>query len=236
MGARADFLLRQLGPALLVLILLLALDKTGWDSAVSRWFFDPVAGTFPLRHNASLEVFGHQAPKLVVALTGSFVIALLLLTFALPDLRPQRRLLAFLSLSLALAPLAVVLLKAGSVRHCPWSLQEFGGYAPHLSLFDATPPGLVPGHCFPSGHAAAGFCLFAFYFAGLSLGRPRFACASFWSAVAAGMGLGMVRVVQGAHFISHNFWSALVCWLVILGLYVAIMGVPRGAQSVANLE
>jgi membrane-associated PAP2 superfamily phosphatase len=233
-GARSDFLLRHLGPALLVLIVLLALDRTGVDSAVSRWFFDPVARTFPLRHNASLEVFGHQAPKLVVALAGSCVIALLLVTFALPELRPQRRLLVFLSLSLALAPLAVVLLKAGSVRHCPWSLQEFGGYAPRLSLLDALPPGVEPGRCFPSGHAAAGFCLVAFYFAGLSLGRPRAACAGFWSAVAAGMGLGMVRVVQGAHFISHNFWAALVCWLVILGLYVAIMDVPGRAQSMAS--
>ena len=205
------------------------------DSAVSRWFFDPVAGTFPLRNNASLEVFGHQAPKLVVALTGSFVIALLLLTFALPELRPQRRLLVFLALSLALAPLAVVLLKAGSVRHCPWSLQEFGGYAPRLSLLDALPPNVEPGHCFPSGHAAAGFCLFAFYFAGLSLGRPGFACASFWFAVAVGMGLGMVRVVQGAHFISHNLWSALVCWLVILGLFVAIMDVPKSTQPMAGM-
>lgn len=235
MGARFDFLLRHLGPALLVLILLLALDRTGLDFSVSHWFFDPVARTFPLRNNASLEVFGHQAPKLVVTLTGSCVIALLLLTLALPELRPQRRLLVFLSLSLALAPLAVVLLKARSLRHCPWSLQEFGGFAPRLSLLDAVPPDLVPGHCFPSGHAAAGFCLFAFYFAALSLGRPRLACASFWSAVAAGMGLGMVRVVQGAHFISHNFWSALVCWLVILGLYVAIMDVPRKAQSLASM-
>jgi len=52
----------------------------------------------------------------------------------------------------------------------------------------------------------------------------------------AGLALGMVRVAQGAHFLSHNLWSALVCWLVILALYVAIMETPRGAQAAAEAE
>jgi membrane-associated PAP2 superfamily phosphatase len=225
-GSRRDFLLRHLFPACLVAILLLALESTTIDSVVSNWFFDPVTGTFPLHYNAALEIFGHQWPKQLVFVVACCVIAAHLLSFLLPALEPQRRLLLFMSLALTLAPLSVVLLKAASARHCPWSLREFSGFAQHLSLFDTAPPGLLPGHCFPGGHASAGFCLFTFYFAGLALGNPRIARAGLWGGLAAGMALGMVRIAQGAHFISHNLWSALVCWLVILALYLAIMGPP----------
>jgi len=34
---------------------------------------------------------------------------------------------------------------------------------------------------------------------------------------------GLARIAQGAHFLSHNLWSGLVCWLVILAIYVVIL-------------
>jgi len=236
MTARPDFFLRHLGPALLVAALLLVLETTAVDSVISGWFYDPVAGVFPLHYNVALEVFGHQWPRQLVIVVACCVIGMYLLSFVLPPLKPRRRLLLFLSLALTLAPLAVILLKAASARHCPWSLQEYGGFARHLSLFEAVPPGLAPGHCFPSGHATAGFCLLAFYFAGLALGNQGLARAGLWGGLVAGLALGMVRVAQGAHFISHNLWSALLCWLVILALYIAIMGTPKGAQAAAEAE
>jgi membrane-associated PAP2 superfamily phosphatase len=128
----------------------------------------------------------------------------------------------------------VVLLKAFSARQCPWNLQEYGGFAPHFALFDAVPHGAAPGHCFPSGHASTGFCLLAFYFAGLALDNRRLARVGLWGSLAAGMILGMGRVAQGAHFFSHNLWSALVCWLVILALYIAIMGTAESLQAPAE--
>jgi membrane-associated PAP2 superfamily phosphatase len=232
-GAAAVFLLRHLAPALPCIAFLFLLETTTLDSTLSGWFFDPVAGVFPLRHNGALEVFGHQWPRELATVVAGCVIGVCLLSFLLPHLKPQRRLLLFLSLALTLAPLAVVLLKAASARHCPWSLQEYGGYAPHLSLFDAAPPGFSPGHCFPAGHATSGFGLFAFYFAGLDLGNPHLARAGLLGSLAAGMALGLVRIAQGAHFLSHVLWSALVCWLVILALYVAVMGTPSRAQATA---
>jgi len=38
-----------------------------------------------------------------------------------------------------------------------------------------------------------------------------------------GFALGMGRVAQGAHFVSHNLWSALICWLVVLALYELLL-------------
>ena len=227
------FLLLHLGPVLPAVVFLFALEATTIDSTVSNWFFDPVAGAFPLRYNGVLEIVGHQWTKQLVIVMACCVIGVYLMSFILRELKPRRRLLLFLSLALSLAPLAVVALKAISFRHCPWSLQEYGGFAPHLSLFDAAPPGMLLGHCFPSGHASTGFCLLAFYFAGLALGNRRLALAGLWGGFAGGMLLGMARVAQGAHFLSHNLWSALVCWVVILALYIAIMGTPKQSLSPA---
>jgi membrane-associated PAP2 superfamily phosphatase len=227
----AWFLPRHLGMALLATILLVALEATPIDSAVNGWFFDPVSGTFPLRYNAAFEIVTHQWAKYMVVLVASAAMAALLLSFVTPELKRRRRLLLFLSLALTLAPAAVSLLKAANPRHCPYDLVEYGGYAVRIGLFDAPPPGQPPGHCFPGGHASAGFSLLAFYFAGLALGNRRIALAGFWAGSITGMLFGMARVAQGAHFLSHNLWSALVCWLVILALYALIIGAPRPAGA-----
>lgn len=235
MAARADFLLRHLVPALAALPVGLALESTGADFALSGLFFDPGSGSFPLRYHPWLEVVGHHWARGIVVLAAGCAIASYLASFLLPPLRLKRRLLLFLSAALTLAPLSAALLKAASVRHCPWNLQEFGGFAPHLALFDVAPPDLAPGHCFPGGHAAAGFSLLAFYFVGRALGSRRIARAGLWGGLAAGTAFGMVRVAQGAHFLSHNLWSALLSWLVLLALYIACFG-PRGIPAPKNSD
>lgn len=222
-ATRRHFVLLQLLAVLPIAALLLALETTAMDATISGWFFDRAAGAFPLRHDSFLEVFAHQYMKQLVVVVACCVIAIYFLSFVLPELKPQRRLLLFLSLSLTLAPLAVVLLKAASPRHCPWDLLEYGGFAPHLSLFDDVPAGLPPGHCFPAGHASTGFCLMAFYFAGRALRRRWSARIALIGGIAAGLGLGLGRIVQGAHFLSHVLWSGLVCWLVIVALHCLIL-------------
>lgn len=230
-AGRDGFLWRHFAPALAVLFVLLLMDGTAIDSIVSGWFFDPVSHTFPLRYNSSLEIIGHQGVKQLVTVMACCVITLYLLSFVLPDLRPRRRLLLFVALGMTLSPLAVVALRAESALNCPWNLQEYGGFAPHVRLLDVPGPGFALGHCFPSGHASAGFCLFAFYFAGLEAGNARLARAGLWGGLIAGVSLGMVRIAQGAHFLSHNLWAGLVCWLVILALYIAMMRMPASAPA-----
>ena len=220
---RRAFLLHHLGLALALALALLVLETTSLDTGVTGWFYDTAAGVFPLRYNAFLEIVGHQWTKGLVAAIASIIFAMLLLTLVIEELRPQRRLLLFISLSLTLAPLAVALLKAASVRHCPWSLIEYGGFAPHLTLFDLAPAGIAAGHCFPAGHASTGFSLLAFHFAGRAMGNATLARLGLAVGIAAGIALGLGRIAQGAHFASHVLWSGLVCWTTIVTLFTLIM-------------
>ena len=153
------------------------------------------------------------------------VVGGLALSFALPALAADRRLLLFLALALALAPLGVTLAKAGSARHCPWDVEEFGGTVPYTPFFEAPPAHVQPGHCFPAGHASTGFALMAFYFAAHARRMRRAARAALVSSIVAGVVLGLGRVLQGAHFVSHVLWSGLLCWTVMLLLYTTVLSV-----------
>lgn len=233
-GSSGRFFLTHLWlPLGLALLLLLAVDALEIDRLLSDRYYDPASARFPLRYNAALEVVMHQWAKYVVVLIGCGAFAAWLLSFAVGRLRDGRRLLLFLALALALGPAAVSVIKTTSNKHCPYDLIEYGGNLPFHGLFESAAPEEPPGRCFPSGHASAGFCLLAFYFVGRALGRPRLA----WAGLALGLGTGLlfgfVRMVQGAHFLSHNLWAALVCWLVIVALYVVIIGSPQRAPMPA---
>lgn len=218
------------GAPLLAAAVLLGLEATDIDRAITRWFFDPVSGVFPLRYNIFLETVLHQWTKYVVVLIACLATAGFMLSFIVPPLKPQRRLLLFLVLSLTLAPTAVSGLKLISNKHCPWDLEEFGGFLPYTRLLEPTPPGLKPGNCFPAGHASTGFVLMAFYFAGRARRRAVLARAGLVTGLAAGTALGVGRMLQGAHFLTHTLWSAVVCWTVMALLYAAILR-PRQKRT-----
>jgi membrane-associated PAP2 superfamily phosphatase len=222
--------MRYLAPALILAAGMLALEATSVDRTVADWFFDANAGVFPLRHSVFLEVALHQWAKQIVVSIAGGAIAALALSHVLPSLRRQRRVLLYLVLALTLAPLSVALLKAASLRHCPWSLVQYGGFAPYFGLFDAAPPGLGAGNCFPAGHASTGFCLMAFHFAGHAMRSRRLGQWGLYGGIAAGLALGLGRMAQGAHFLSHVLWSGIVCWMVIVVLYVMIR--PAGTAAV----
>lgn len=220
-----------LGMPLAAASTLLWLETTDLDRSIASWFFDAAAGGFPLRYNAFLEVVLHQGARYVVVLIACLAIVGFLLSFIIASLKPQRRLLLFLALSLTLAPAAVATLKSVSNKHCPWDLEEFGGFLPYTRLLEPTPGGLKPGHCFPAGHASAGFALMAFYFVGRARRQPLLAWTGLATGLVAGSVLGFGRMLQGAHFLTHTLWAGLVCWAAILILCLAVIGLPQNMRT-----
>ena len=221
-------------PALAIAGLLLLVERTPLDERVSGWFFNTDTHEFPLRYNAFLDIVMHHWTKYLVALVAVAAFAGFVISFITPQLKPMRPLFLFVTLALALAPLTVAILKFFSVRHCPWSLDIYGGFAPHMKLFDSFAASAEPGHCFPAGHASTGFCLFAFHFVGRALGHAPLARAGFVLGLFAGLGLGWVRIAQGAHFLTHVLWSGVVCWIVIAILYSKIVGTDMQPQPVTR--
>ena len=199
---------------------MLALDATDVDRIVENRFYDPATANFPLRHDPFLEVVLHYWTKYVVASIASLAFAGFLLSFVSAVLRQHRRLLLYVGLSIALSTAAVTLLKLVSGKHSPWDLIDYGGLIPYAKLLERAAV-TKPGHCFPAGHASTGFSLLVFYFVGCVRGNPVLARSGLALGLLAGLVLGFGRMLQGAHFLTHVLWSGIVCWLVILGLYLA---------------
>jgi membrane-associated PAP2 superfamily phosphatase len=202
--------------------LLVLFENTRLDRALLDPFYDEATRTFPLRHAWLFTlVFKDGLKTLVIALGAALMIGLLASLWR-PKLVPWRRTMLYVLLALALAPLTVAALKYTSCKHCPWDLDFYGGKAPYSGLLGCPPPGFGPGECFPSGHASGGFALFALYFA-YRIRAPRRARLWFWVAIAYGNVMGVSRMMQGAHFLSHNVATAFVCWFTCLVLYELVL-------------
>lgn len=142
-------------------------------------------------------------------------------TWVKPTWQPLRRPALYFFVSVVLSVGIVGLLKTLTNVDCPRDLSEFGGTFPFIHLFEARPAALRHARCFPAAHASSGYALLAIYF----VLRER----SRWAArlgLAAGLGLGLVfgiaQQARGAHFISHDVWSAMIVWTVSLSLYTFV--------------
>lgn len=135
------------------------------------------------------------------------------------DLRYLVRPLQYLALALLLSTASVSLGKRVMSYDCPWDMQQFGGEKVSLAVFESRPADVADGHCFPAGQASAGYAWVALYFAaaaaGLSRRRQRLMLLA---ALTAGLVLGFAQQLRGAHFLSHDLWTAAICWVVALAL------------------
>jgi len=194
---------------------------SGLDERVSAMFFDATANTFPAHAWPLLETIGHRIAK-----SAAIGVWLALLTFALaaslmPRLSAYARLAWTTALAMALGPTIVVMMKDLNAYRCPWDLKQFGGIAEYTSgWFVST---IKAGHCFPSGHAAGGFSFVALYFAGWALGNRKLRLAGLITTLIAGTAFSLVRIAQGAHFLSHNLWSAAIDWCAAALVFAPIM-------------
>ncbi len=220
---------QALGLFAAALLLLLVFENSRLDLTISALAFDPGKGRFPWERHWFFSDLMHHGMK-----TASYVFALPALGLALLGWRrridwlpPHNARLAIFGM--LLIPLVTVALKHLSNRHCPWDILDFGGYAPYLSLFASTPESIVRGVCFPSGHASGGFVWIVWGLA-LRVTRPVLAKRMLLGALLLGMVMGLARLMQGAHFISHVLWSAWLAWALAIAL-AAVLRAPVVAKA-----
>lgn len=220
--------------ALVAALLLAVFENSRLDLDLSLALYDPALGDFPWHHQWFFERVLHHGMK--YASYALICIALLPCWLGwrgeLAWLPRRNALLA--ALGMVFIPIGVSLLKSLTNRHCPWEVLEFGGFAPYLGLLQPGPTDIKAGVCFPAGHAAAGFLWMVW---GVAL-RP---AGRLWSRLALGLGLvfgaglGVVRLFQGAHFLSHVFWSAWFAWALSLAL-AALLGAELALPPVGAGE
>lgn len=206
-----------LGIPLLLMALLLLFDPSGLDFAIERLFYQPGQG-FIGKHSFWLEDILHDRAKQLVIVFGVLAIIGFVISLLPTRFRVWRRSLGFLVLALGISTSVVTPLKALTAVHCPWSLSEFGGtetFTPLLSERAATES---PGRCWPGGHASSGFSLLALFFL-LRDKRPRSARVALVFALGLGALFSLGRMMQGAHFLSHNLWTLLFDWTICLLCY-----------------
>ena len=211
-----------LGIPLATAVALILLELTSVDMDVANLFFDQTTGAFIGRHSYLLENILHDRVKQGVILMGLVALVAFAASFFWQRLFGWRRELGCLVLALGLSTAFVTPLKKVTQVQCPWSLSQFGGKETYSKLLEPRPATDKPGLCWPGGHAATGFCLFALFFA-LRDRRPRLARVALVVAVVAGSVLSVGRMMQGAHFLSHNVWTAVFCWLIGLGSYYLVL-------------
>lgn len=207
----ADFPLRRRHGAVVTLALLapvLLWDASGLDPALAR--LAGGAQGFPWRDHWLLAAVLHDGARLLAfAVAGWLALGIWWPTGPLRDV-PRGARVQWLA-SLVIAVLLVNALKHASRTSCPWDLADFGGTASHVSHWIWAAGDGGRGHCFPAGHASAGFGFIGGFFA-LRDHSPRAARLCLWLSLGAGLLLGGAQQLRGAHFVSHTLWTGWLCW------------------------
>jgi membrane-associated PAP2 superfamily phosphatase len=173
-----------------------------WRGAGSWWINDVV------------HTGGRWAVRLVVVLAFALWVA----TFIEPSLRGLRRSAGYLSIAIVATVGSVGLLKTLTNVDCPWDLQAFGGSFPYVNLFAPRPVDLRHAQCFPAAHASSGYSLMALYFVAYERNR-KLAIVGLAVGLLLGLVFGIAQQARGAHFASHDLWSAFLAWASSLTLY-----------------
>jgi membrane-associated PAP2 superfamily phosphatase len=178
-------------------------DGTRWIGAESWWT------------NDFLHEGGRWAMRLVA------VAALVLWGMGKFSLRyaHYKRPASYVAIAIILSTGLVGLIKSQTNVDCPSDLAGFGGTRPHVGLFEDRPDDLPQAACFPAAHSSSGFALFAFYFLWKERNR-RLAHAGLALGLITGVIFGIAQQSRGAHFISHDVWSAFLVWIICLTVYV----------------
>lgn len=210
MNQAAPSLRRATWAALISLLALIMWEAGGWDMALSR----QVAGAsgFELRHAWWTEQLMHNGGRL---LSGVFI-AVLVWDLWRPIVPGPARRERFYWLAVSLGSMLLVpAFKRFSRTSCPWDLAPFGGQVPYVPHWLLGVADGGAGRCFPSGHAVAAFAFIGLYFLWRRY-RPRAAGLFLAVLLAFGLVFGLAQLLRGAHFASHTFWSAWLCWALAL--------------------
>lgn len=217
------FCWRHLRAPLVVFVLLAALlASTTLDLTIAHaLYFDEVQSRWVGATSWWTNELIHRDGTWLMRSVAALSLALWGATWLRPQLHELRRPALYFFVSIVVSVGVVGLLKTLTNVDCPRDLTEFGGAFPFIHLFEHRPAALRHARCFPAAHASSGYALLALYFVLRERSRraARFGLAS---GLLLGLVFGIAQQARGAHFVSHDVWSAMVVWTVSLSLYTFV--------------
>lgn len=155
----------------------------------------------------------HKGGKWLSLTMGLITLLLLMLSTVVTRFKVYRTPLLYLFSATLLSALLVATIKHLVSMECPWDLVRYGGARDFIGLLNIRPSSMPASACFPAGHASAGYTWIALYFFFTAI-RPHWR----WAGLALGLGLGLTfgitQQFRGAHFLSHDLWTVMICWTV----------------------
>lgn len=211
---------RHLDLLLLAILAALLVAFPALDLETSALFYDPADG-FRLKTHPLARVIYDLVPWISRIILGGLILFLLggwLLFRRHPVFTGRRRMATYLLLVALVGPLLLVngVFKEHWGRARPSQVVEFGGTKQFTRA--AIPADQCARNCsFVSGHASVGF-----YFLAFACAWPRRRALWLGIGTAAGLLVGLVRIVQGGHFLSDVVFAGIVVYLTARGLAALI--------------
>jgi membrane-associated PAP2 superfamily phosphatase len=219
---------RALVPALAAMAAALLAPALGLDFRLADALYAWRSRGWPMDDGMLATSILHEGSRAFVGAVWVSLSAWLAWAWRQPEWRGQRRAMACLLASVLVSTLLVSWLKSRTNMDCPWDLSRYGGMRDYVGLFETRPPRMPDGRCFPAGHASGGYAWMALYFYLLAV-RPAWRLRGLTMGIALGLVLGIAQQLRGAHFLSHDLWTAGLCWAVAVGVH-ALAGQPLRAE------
>lgn len=191
-------------------------------------------GKWTLRSHFLTESLVHVGGRAASAIAWLLVAAACVRSCFDDRLIHWRRPLAYLAVTTLAAVSVIAGMKQFSGMDCAWDLARYGGDRPFVSLFQLRPDTMPAAGCFPAGHASAGYAWLTLYFFFLAT-IPRLRWIGLWLALGLGATFGFAQQLRGAHFLSHDLWALMICWLVALAGYIAFFQRSPATTSPARV-
>lgn len=197
-------------PLLLLALGTAVLMFAGGDLWWATQLYALEGGHWALRHDLLTEGLIHRGGRLLSALAWLVLLGAWVWLRSTGRAASTRRAITYLLLCVLSSTALVTGLKRLIVHDCAWSVQGLGGDRQYLSLIDPRPLDYPVDHCFPAAHASTGYAWVALYFAAFA--SPRRRRIGLAIGLGAGLLFGLGQQLRGAHFASHDLWSAALCW------------------------
>lgn len=174
------------------------------------------------------QVLHEEARKLCAVVWVALALSWSLTWLPSKPWRSWRRPLGYLLAATLLSTLLVGWMKSWTNMDCPWDLLRYGGERAYHGLFAARSAAAPAGRCFPAGHASGGYAWVALYFF-FAATRPRLRWLGLGVGLGAGALFGAAQQLRGAHFLSHDVWTLMICWCTALALQ-RLMRLPEESK------